>query len=654
MDFMFRFFASVVAASLWVASSAAAASDYEVRQHYTKYEFQIPMRDGVRLFTAVYVPKDNPTTYPILMERTPYSVAPYGADKYPDTLSPGNEFARDGFIFVYQDVRGRYMSEGTWREMTPQKDVKRSPHDVDESTDTYDTVDWLIKHVPKNNGKVGLVGISYPGFYAAAGSIDAHPALVAVSPQAPVSDLYMGDDAFHNGAFFLAANFGFYVGFPKQANPTEGKHYREFDFGTEDGYKFYLKMGSVGNADEKYLKYANPYWTDMIAHPNYDDFWKERNLLPHLKDVKPATLVVGGWFDAEDLSGTLKTYRALKQNGAGHSNAIVMGPWYHGGWSSSDGEKLGDIEFYSKTAEFFRSDIELPFFRHYLKGSADPHLPQAYMFETGRNEWRIYEQWPPAEAKAQKIYLRAGGKLAFSPPEANERFDEYISDPNKPVPYYDKVVQNVARAYMDGDQRFASRRQDVLTYLSEPLDEDLTIAGPIAPTLHVSTTGTDSDFDVKLIDVYPDDYPNPKPNPQSVQMGGYEQLVRGEPFRGKFRQSFEAPLPFTPGKVEQIHFIMPDVDHCFRRGHRIMVQIQSSWFPLVDRNPQSFVDIPKAKPSDFVKATERIYHSASEPSYLEINTVPMTRASRSGDAGNVNASIHSGGVNSRSSIADLN
>lgn len=651
---MFRFFASVVAASLWVASSAAAASDYEVRQHYTKYEFQIPMRDGVRLFTAVYVPKDNPTTYPILMERTPYSVAPYGADKYPDTLSPGNEFARDGFIFVYQDVRGRYMSEGTWREMTPQKDVKRSPHDVDESTDTYDTVDWLIKHVPKNNGKVGLVGISYPGFYAAAGSIDAHPALVAVSPQAPVSDLYMGDDAFHNGAFFLAANFGFYVGFPKQANPTEGKHYREFDFGTEDGYKFYLKMGSVGNADEKYLKYANPYWTDMIAHPNYDDFWKERNLLPHLKDVKPATLVVGGWFDAEDLSGTLKTYRALKQNGAGHSNAIVMGPWYHGGWSSSDGEKLGDIEFYSKTAEFFRSDIELPFFRHYLKGSADPHLPQAYMFETGRNEWRIYEQWPPAEAKAQKIYLRAGGKLAFSPPEANERFDEYISDPNKPVPYYDKVVQNVDRAYMDGDQRFASRRQDVLTYLSEPLDEDLTIAGPIAPTLHVSTTGTDSDFDVKLIDVYPDDYPNPKPNPQSVQMGGYEQLVRGEPFRGKFRQSFEAPLPFTPGKVEQIHFIMPDVDHCFRRGHRIMVQIQSSWFPLVDRNPQSFVDIPKAKPSDFVKATERIYHSAAEPSYLEINTVPMTRASQSGDAGNVNASIHSGRVNSRSSIADLN
>jgi putative CocE/NonD family hydrolase len=650
---MFRSFAPLIPVFLW-AASLPAASDFEVRAHYTKYEFQIPVRDGVRLFTSVYVPKDTSNTYPILMERTPYGVAPYGADMYPDVLFPGEAFAREGFIFVYQDVRGRYMSEGTWREMTPQKDVKRSPKDVDESTDTYDTIEWLIQHVPKNNGKVGLVGISYPGFYAAAGSIDAHPALVAVSPQAPVSDLYMGDDAFHNGAFFLAANFGFYVGFPKQSNPTQAEHERKFDFGTEDGYKFYLKMGSVANADEQYLKYSNPYWTEMIAHPNYDDFWKERNLLTHLRGVKPATLVVGGWFDAEDLSGTLKTYRAIEQGNGGHSNSIVMGPWYHGGWSSSDGQKLGDIDFHAKTSEFFRNEIELPFFKHYLKGSADPHLPEAYMFETGRNEWRIYAQWPPQESERQKLYLRTGGRLTFNAPEANETFDEYVSDPNKPVPYYDKVVQHVARAYMDGDQRFASRRQDVLSYVSEPLEEDVTVAGPIAPTLHVSTTGTDSDFDVKLIDVYPDDYPNPKPNPQGVQMGGYEQLVRGEPFRGKFRQSFEHPMPFTPGKVEQIHFVMPDVDHCFRRGHRIMVQIQSSWFPLVDRNPQTFVDIPKAKPSDFVKATERVYHSPAEPSYVEINTLPVVRASRSGDARNVHASVHGSGMNGGAATADLN
>jgi putative CocE/NonD family hydrolase len=646
---MFRFFAALASLTL-LMTVPAPGSDYDIRSHYTKFEFRIPMRDGVRLFTAVYVPKDNVNAYPILMERTPYSVGPYGADTYPETLYPGDAFVRDGFIFVYQDVRGRFMSEGTWREMTPQKDMKRSPKDVDESTDTYDTVEWLIKHVPKNNGKVGLLGISYPGFYAAAGAIDAHPALVAVSPQAPVSDLYMGDDAFHNGAFFLAANFGFYVGFPKQANPTQGKHEPAFDFGTEDGYEFYLKMGSVSNADEKYFRYTNPYWTDMISHPNYDDFWKERNLLPHLKGVKPATLVVGGWFDAEDLSGTLKTYRALEQDSGEHINTIVMGPWYHGGWSSSDGEKLGDIDFHSKTAEFFRNEIQLPFFKHYLKGSTDPRLPEAYMFETGRNEWRAYAQWPPQEAQAEKLYLRAGARLTFNAPEPNERFDEYVSDPNKPVPYFDKVVQNVPRPYMDADQRFAARRQDVLTYTTEPLEDDLTVAGRISPTLHVSTTGTDSDFDVKLIDVYPDDYPNPKPNPHEVELGGYQQLVRGEPFRGRFRKGFETPIAFTPGKVEKISFVMPDVDHCFRRGHRIMVQIQSSWFPLVDRNPQTFVNIAQAKQSDFVKATERVYHSSDAPSYLEMNIMPTLRASR--NPRDVNAAVH--GVDGRPAAADLN
>lgn len=599
----------------------AAQPHFDVRAHYTKYEFRVPMRDGKRLFTAVYVPKDTSKTYPILMTRTPYGVAPYGTDNYPKTLFPGEEFERDGFIFVLQDVRGRWMSEGVWLEMAPEKDQTSGPNDVDESTDTYDTIDWLIHHVPDNNGKVGLVGVSYPGFYTSAGLINAHPALVAASPQAPIADLYMGDDAYHNGAFFLAANFGFYMNFYPLSHPQKPKDKPEFDYGTEDGYKFYGEMGPVANAEEKYFQYGNSYWSDQVAHPNYDDYWKKRDILPHLKNIKPAVLVVGGWFDAEDLSGTLKTYRAINASSPAASNTIVMGPWYHGGWSSTAGNHLGDINFASNTGEFFREKVELPFFKRYLKAAEDPHLPAAYMFETGRNQWKKYEQWPPRHARPERLYLRSGGKLSFDAPSPNEGFDQYVSDPDKPVPFYSKITLGMARAYMDGDQRFASRRTDVLTYESATLDSDVTIAGPVAPTLHVSTTGTDSDFIVKLIDVYPGDYPNPDPNPTGVKMGGYEQLVRGEPFRGKFRHSFEHPEPFTPGKPDEIHFIMPDVNHCFRRGHRIMVQVQSSWFPLVDRNPQTFTNIPTAKPSDFRKATERVYHSVDEPSFLEVNVI---------------------------------
>jgi hypothetical protein len=604
-----------------MAPLRAAEARFDLRAHYTKYEFRVPMRDGKHLFTAVYVPKDASKTYPILMTRTPYSVAPYGTDNYPKTLFPGEEFERDGFIFVAQDVRGRWMSEGVWLEMTPEKDATRGPNDVDESTDTYDTIDWLIHHVPDNNGKVGLVGVSYPGFYTSAGLINAHPALVAASPQAPIADLYMGDDAYHNGAFFLAANFGFYTNFYPLDHPQRPKDKPDFDYGTEDGYKFYREMGPLENSEEKYFNYANSYWSDQVAHPNYDEYWKKRDILAHLKNVKPAVLVVGGWLDAEDLSGTLKTYRAIQASSPGAGNTIVMGPWYHGGWSYTAGNHLGDINFTSNTGEFFREKIELPFFKRYLKGEGDPHLPAAYMFETGKNQWKRYEQWPPQQAKTERIYLRGGGKLSFAAPTTNEGFDEYISDPNKPVPYYNKITLGMARAYMDGDQRFASRRTDVLTYESEPLDSDVTIAGPVAPTLHVSTSGTDSDFVVKLIDVYPDDYPNPDPNPSGVKMGGYEQLVRGEPFRGKFRHSFEHPEPFTPGQSDAIHFAMPDINHCFRRGHRIMVQVQSSWFPLVDRNPQTFTNIPTAKPSDFKKATERVYHSREEPSFLEVNVI---------------------------------
>lgn len=617
MENMRAFFSLAVVLSLLVLGKPDE-SGYNVKAHYTKYEFRIPMRDGKRLFTAVYVPKDTSKQYPFLMMRTPYGVAPYGVDNYPKTLYPGENFARDGYIFVYQDVRGRYMSEGTWLEMTPEKENHNSPEDVDESTDTYDTIEWLLHHVPGNNGKAGLLGISYPGFYTSAGLIDAHPALVAASPQAPIADLYMGDDAFHNGAFFLAANFGFYASFHKQDHPQKSKREPSFDFGTQDGYKFYMNLGSVQNADERYFKYKNPYWTDMIAHPNYDEFWKVRNLLPHLRNIKPAVLVTGGWFDAEDLSGTLKTYRTIEKESPGTINSIVMGPWVHGGWERGEGAGLGDVAFGSNTSEFFRDQIQLPFFHHYLKGGADPQLPEAYMFETGTMQWRRFSKWPPAEAKPEKLYLEKGGKLSFQESSEDEGYDQYISDPNKPVPYYNKVVTGMAKEYMDADQRFAAHRTDVLTYETAPLEEDVTVAGPVNPTLHVSTSGTDSDFIVKLIDVYPEDYPNPNPNPSKVEMGGYEQLVRGEPFRGKFRHSFEKPEAFAPGKIEEMHFSMPDIDHCFRRGHRIMVQIQSSWFPLVDRNPQTFTTIPSATPADFKTATERIYHSAKAPSFLTL------------------------------------
>ncbi len=598
------------------------AANFDVKAHYNKFEYRIPMRDGKRLFTAVYVPKDASKAYPFMISRTPYGVAPYGTNHYPEELFPGEEFERDGFIFVEQDVRGRYMSEGAWIEMTPQRDSHQNPTDVDESTDTYDTVEWLLHHVNPNNGKAGLAGISYPGFYASAGMINAHPALVAASPQAPVSDLYMGDDAFHNGAFFLAANFGFYAVFTKQDHPQKPKDDSDFNYRTDDGYKFYLNLGSIQNADEKYFKYANPYWTQMIEHPNYDSFWQQRNILPHLRSIKPAVLVVGGWFDAEDLSGTLKTFRTIQQNSPETKLSLVMGPWFHGGWAQDPGSSLGDISFGSNTAEYFRQHIQFPFFKHYLKDGPDPKLSPINVFETGANRWREYPQWPPPREKTEKLFFHAGGQLSTNEPKQDEGMDEYTSDPNRPVPFYDKITLGMARPYMDGDQRFAARRTDVLSYASDPLEQDVTIAGPVSPLLRVSTSGTDSDFVVKLIDVYPDDYVQPNAKQDDPKLGGYQQLVRGEPFRGKFRRGFEQPQPFVPGQVETIQFTMPDVNHCFRRGHRIMVQVQSSWFPLVDRNPQVFTNIPTAKQTEFHKAMETIYHSEANPSFIQVNVVP--------------------------------
>jgi putative CocE/NonD family hydrolase len=597
------------------------------RAHYTKFEYKIPMRDGVKLFVSVYVPKDKAQPYPMLMQRTPYSVAPYGIDNYRPVLGPTEAAEKEGFIFVYEDVRGRYMSEGAFVDVPPHKTFFKDDKDTDDSTDTYDTIDWLVKNIPNNNGKVGVWGISYPGFFAAFTLMNSHPALKAVSPQAPMGDVGNGDDGYHNGAFHLAANFRFYSSFvPRKPDPERPQPSVRFDPGTFDAYDFFLRMGPISNANEKYLKHENVYWNDTIKHTSYDEYWQSRAQAPHMKNVKPAVMWVGGWFDAEDLAGPIKLFNALEKNGAVAPNTLVMGPWQHGGWSRMAGDTLGNLNFASNTGEFFRENIELAFFVQNLKGKgnglkadAGSNVPKAYLFETGCNEWQRFDTWPPKKASARSLYFDAAGKLSFSAPSATGA-DEYLSDPNKPVPSTGEIAPGMGMPgdYMTFDQRFASTRPDVLTYETEPLDRDVTIAGPITPLLRVSTTGTDSDFVVKLIDVYPNDYPDPQPNPKGVHMGGYQQLVRGEPFRGKFRNSLSKPEPFTPGKQEKIEFWMPDVLHTFRTGHRIMVQIQSSWFPLVDRNPQQFLDIPNAKPSDFKKATESVFRGGPNGSRLNV------------------------------------
>jgi uncharacterized protein len=637
---MRRFYMAVWCALVLVggalAQSRPETQDFDVKEHYTKYEYRIPMRDGVHLFTSVYVPKDASHAYPFLITRTPYSVGPYGVDRYRTRLGPSPDFDKSGYIFVFQDVRGRFMSEGSFIEMRPHIDNKRSKQDVDDSSDLYDTIDWLLKNVPNNNGNAGIWGISYPGFFTSASMIDSHPALKAASPEAPMTNLFMGDDAYHGGAFMLAANFGFYTFFTPQENPRlPQKNNHEFDFGTKDAYDFFLNAGPLSNL-RKYLNGNTTLWDDQATHDTLDDYWKARDLAPHLKNIHCAVLTVGGWFDAEDLQGPFTTFHSIDKNNPGIFNALVIGPWVHGGWARYNGEHLGRVEFAADTSEYYRKNIVFPFFEHFLKGTPDPKLPKAYVFETGTNVWKQYQAWPPENTERKMLYLQPGGALSFDPPADGSLSDEYVSDPAKPVPFVNYAALELPQEYMVSDQRFADKRTDVLVYQTPVLQEDITIAGPISPKLFVSTSGTDSDFDVKLIDVYPVDYPDSKQDAHpddrdkprkdvgipEFSMGGYEQLVRGEPFRGKFRHSFGKPQPFTPGKVEEVDFTMPDINHTFRRGHRIMVQIQSSWFPLTDRNPQTFVTIPDAKPTDFVKASEKIYHSKGQASGIAVQVIP--------------------------------
>jgi putative CocE/NonD family hydrolase len=593
-----------------------------VKAAYTRYEHRIRMRDGTRLHTLVYVPKDDSTKYPILLNRTPYSVGPYGSGAHKEELRPGQHFQKAGYIFAYQDVRGRWMSEGEFVNMRPHNPAK-GPKEFDESSDTYDTIEWLVKNVPNNNGKVGLWGISYPGFYTACGMIDAHPALKAASPQAPIVDWFIGDDFRRNGALWLPHLFNFMASFGQKREGPTTKGPIPFEHDTPDGYEFFLRLGPLSNADRKFFKGRISFWNEVMEHGTYDEFWKARNLRPHLKNIKPAVLTVGGWFDAENLFGALETYRAIQSNSPPSCNHLVMGPWEHGGWSRGDGRSLGHVSFDAATAPYFREKVELPFFEHHLKGKGPGLTFKALAFETGTNVWRRHDSWPPRAARKRLLYLHGDGALSWKPPteEGREAFDEYVSDPARPVPFQEKIAIGMSSDYMTADQRFASRRPDVLTYRTEPLEESLTLAGPIEVDLHVSTTGTDSDWVVKLIDVYPDTYPDPKPNPLGVRLGGYQQLLRGDVMRGKFRDSFEKPAPFEAGKPARVRFRLQDVYHTFRPGHRVMVQVQSSWFPLMDRNPQVFLDIHKAREEDFKKATQRVYRSKDRPTSLAVSVI---------------------------------
>jgi putative CocE/NonD family hydrolase len=612
-----------------------------VKANYTKLDRQIVMRDGVKLYTTIYVPKDvSPATpYPFLMTRTPYSAGPYGESKYRlRGPGPSRELSQEKYIFVYQDVRGRYMSEGQFEEMTPAlpsgakaNGTKSAAHD--ESTDTYDTIEWLLKNVPDNNGRVGMMGISYPGFYASAALPNAHPALKAVSPQAPVTDEFIGDDARHKGAFFLLDNFDFTNDFDVPRPQPVTRYEPLFKFETKDAYKFFLDLGPIKNANgPQYFNNRARIWNEYQQHETYDAYWQERNIRTALTGVKPAVLVVGGWFDAEDLFGALNTYKAIEKQNPGATNRLVMGPWTHGAWARPEWSKFGPLAFGSNTSETYRQTLETPFFNFYLKDKGNFNPAEATVFNTGTNEWKNYSSWPP-KSEARTLYLQPAGKLAveeandpavskklmsqasnlhmpnlvITSPKAQPAFTQYLSDPANPVPYTDGIRGSRNNEYMIEDQRFAAKRPDVLTFHTETLPDDLTLAGPLTADLWVSTSGTDADFIVKVIDEQPD---------------GTQRLVRAEVMRGRFRNSFSRPEAFKPNQPTEVKYELPDVLHTFRKGHRLMVQVQSTWFPLVDRNPHTFVPIATADAKDFQKATIKLYHDAGHPSAVQVAVLP--------------------------------
>ena len=592
------------------AQDAKADSAY-VRDNYEKIEQMIPMRDGTKLFTAIYRPKDQSKKYPVLLNRTPYTVAPYGANEYKKSLGNFPAEMREGFIFVYQDVRGKWMSEGVFEDVRPINTTKNKKA-IDESTDTYDTLDWLSKNMKNYNQKAGMYGISYPGFYSTMSLVNSHPTLKAVSPQAPVTNWYLGDDFHHNGVLFLNDSFNFMSVFgvprPEPITPDKGPKRPEFEI--KDNYRFYLEGGSVKELEAKYFKKNIKFYNDLFAHPDYDQFWQDRNPLPHLTSVKPAVMTVGGFFDAEDAYGAFETYKAIEKQNPNVTNMLVAGPWFHGGWVRSKADTFGDMQFGSPTGEYYQQNIELPFFNYYLKEKGNFKPTEAHIFITGSNEWKQFETWPPKNISTQKLYLQANGKIAFNSSTTSTTFDEYISDPNNPVPYQGGVLESRSREYMVDDQRFASTRPDVMVYQTDVLTEDITITGPVINHLFVSTTGTDADYVVKLIDVFPEN----APKYNGKLMGGYQNLIRAEIMRGKYRNSFEKPEAIVPNQKTNVTYTMHDVGHTFKKGHRIMIQVQNTWFPLADRNPQQFMNVYEATAKDFLKQTQRIYHD----SYIEV------------------------------------
>jgi putative CocE/NonD family hydrolase len=588
--------------------------------NYSKAEHMVPMRDGVRLYTLVYSPRHAAEPAPIMLYRTPYSIGPYEADAYRNPLGPSAEFDRAGYVFVFQDVRGKFKSEGEFEVIRPLAVEAGEPGGVDESTDNYDTIEWLLSNVDGHNGKVGQWGISYSGWQTVMGMVDAHPALAASSPQASPADMFIGDDWHHNGAFRIMYAFSWLAGNARRRDEPTTQRTARFDYGTPSGYDFFLEAGAAANIDELYFHGEVPAWKDFMEHPSYDEYWRRQNALLHLDGIEHAILNVAGWFDTEDFYGPMSIYRTVELENPGTENTLVAGPWLHGGWRGMLGDHLGCVDFDSETSAYFQTEVQLPFFEHHLRGVADWAPPEAIVFETGTNEWQQYDTWPPQGIEQAALYLGEDGGLSFEPPAAGDGADWYLSDPDKPVPFSAEHRTTLGHLWKVEDQRFASTRPDVLVYESEPLEEDLTIAGPILADVYVSTTGTDSDWIVKLIDVFPDDAP--ASSFCDVPMGGFQMHLAGEIMRGRFRESFREPRAMVPGEVTPIHIDLRDRFHTFRAGHRIMVQIQSSWFPAYDRNPQQFVDTYSAEPDDYVAATQTVYRSPRYPSRV---TLPVLR-----------------------------
>lgn len=600
---------------LWVLSWSlylhGQTEENYVKEHYNKTETYISMRDGVKLFTTIYSPKDTSKEYPILFQRTPYSCRPYGENMYRSKIGPNEFLMKDGYIIVYQDVRGRWMSEGLYDNMRayiPNKKGKQT----DEASDTYDSIEWLVNNVPNNNGRVGTWGISYPGFYATYSLLDAHPALKASSPQACIGDFYF-DDFHHNGAYLLSywratTVFGY-----MKTEPTENSWYTFPKLGSKDQYQFFLDVGPLSNLDE-YYKEDNVFWQQLKEHPDYDEFWRSRGIIQHLKNIRPAVMVVGGLFDAEDLYGPFETYEKIEANSDNY-NTMVFGPWSHGDWArTKKRQAIGNVYFGDDISENYQRDIETKFFYHFLKGDGSDNtgLPEAYIFDSGARKWSTYSEWPPENTEKKTYWLQSRQRLnPFM--EKSYTFETFVSDPARPVPYSEDIkMVFTPRKYMTDDQRFAARRPDVLVFETPILEEDITMAGDIMARLQVATTGTDADWIVKVIDVFPADAEHTEETQDHLKMSNYHMMVRSEVMRGRYRNSFSKPEPFEPGKKTEVSIKLQDVHHTFKKGHRIQVQVQSTWFPLIDRNPQTFVpNIFKAKETDFQKQTHTVFNDSS-------------------------------------------